>query len=51
MSRIYMWIAFRLPKLLVYWCFMRVLAHATSGIYASTGVPSLTAINAIERWK
>lgn len=44
------WIAWRLPRYLVMWCFYRVFAHATSGQYCNTGVPGLSMMDAIERW-
>lgn len=43
-------LAWRLPRWLVYWCFIRVAAHATCGKYSATEVPSLTAMEALERW-
>lgn len=43
-------LAWRLPRWLVYWCFIRVAAHATQGKYSETEVPSLTAMDALKRW-
>lgn len=43
-------IAWRLPKELVTWCFVRVVAHATTGPYGDTLVPHLTAMDALKRW-
>lgn len=45
-----MWIAWHLPKYLVMWCYYRVAAHATGGKWSNDGVPSVTMMNAIERW-
>lgn len=44
------WIAWRLPKSLVYWCAIRLNAHATMGTYGSQVVPELRAMDALDRW-
>jgi hypothetical protein len=46
-----MWLAWRLPKRLVHWAFIRVVAHATTGKHSNTIVPELTAMDAIARWE
>jgi len=43
-------LAWILPARLVYWCALRVNAHATSGKYSNQVVPELTAMEALERW-
>ena len=45
------WIAWRLPKSLVYWCAIRLIAHSTTGKYSSQFVPELTCINALKTWE
>ena len=50
MDRIYRWVADKLPKGLVYWAAMRMVAHATTGKYADEEVPALTAMDAMGRW-
>lgn len=40
----------RLPGWLVYWCSIRLMAHATTGKYGNTVVPELTAMDALKRW-
>jgi hypothetical protein len=50
-QQIQMWIAWAMPKWLVYWCTMRLIAHATTGPYSDQNVPELTAMEAIKRWK
>jgi hypothetical protein len=46
-----MWIAFHLiPRRIVYWCAMSVIAHATSGKWSNQIVLDLTAMDAISRW-
>jgi hypothetical protein len=44
-------IAWHLPKNLVYWCAIRVMAHSTTSQYSGQIVPDLTAIDALKRWK
>lgn len=43
-------IAWRLPRRLVMWCAIRVIAHATQGPYSGQVVPELTAMDALKRW-
>lgn len=50
MSKFYEWLAWKLPKGLVYWCALRVGAHATTGEYSNQTVPELTLIDATQRW-
>ena len=51
LDRIYMFLAWHLPKRLVMWCAMRIGAHATQGKYDTQIVPELNFMNAMERWK
>ena len=39
-----------LPRKLVYFCFMKVMAHATTGKYGDTVVPELSGMDAIQRY-
>lgn len=47
-----MWmkLAWLMPKQLVYWCAIRLGAHATTGKYATTEAPSMTFMDAVKRW-
>lgn len=49
-EKIYMKIAWIMPKQLVKMCAIRVGAHATTGKYSNQVVPELTFMDAIERW-
>jgi hypothetical protein len=49
-EKIAMFIAWRLPKRLVMWCAIRVIAHATQGEYERQIVPDLSAMDALQRW-
>ena len=44
------WLVARLPKKLVYFCFMHVMAYATTGRYGHTIVPQLSGMDAIKRY-
>lgn len=50
MEKIWIWIAWLLPRPLVYWCSLRLGAHATTGTHGQTIVPNLTFVDAIKRW-
>ncbi len=45
------WLAYKLPKKLVYFCVIRVFANATTGKYGKQMVSELTFIEAINRWE
>ena len=49
--KIWMWLAYRLPRELVMWAAIRLMAHATTGKYDTTIVPELTAMDALNRWE
>ncbi len=50
-ERIATWIAYRLPREVVYWAAIRLLSNATVGPYSSQIVPDLRAMDALQRWK
>lgn len=45
------WFVWLLPRNLVYWCSIRLIAFATQGEYGNTIVPELNAMDALKRWK
>ena len=45
------WIAWKLPRNIVMWAAIRLMAHATQGPYSKTEVPSLGIMEALSRWK
>ena len=50
-ERAWMTLAFALPKSLVLWAAVRLIAHATTGPrYGSTDATQLTAMDALKRW-
>jgi hypothetical protein len=50
-SAIGLWFVWRLPRRLVYWCSIRLIAHATTGVrYGNTLPDDLSVMDALERW-
>ena len=43
-------IAFLMPRRLVYFCAIRLVAYATQGEYGDTVVPDLPVMDALDRW-
>ena len=50
-DKIWMWIAWHLPKNLVKWCAVRLMAHATTGQYSYVLTTKTTIIEALQRWE
>ncbi len=51
MNRFYSWLAYKLPKKLVYWCAIRFGAFGTTGNkYGNTDVTSVRFITLLNRW-
>lgn len=44
------WLARRLAARVVYYCGVRIIAHATTGKYSDTVVPELTATECLRRY-
>jgi len=51
MEKFYKWLAWKLPRKLVMWCAIRLIANATQGIWKNQIVPKLTAMEAMKRWE
>lgn len=45
------WIVWRLPRSIVFWAAIRVVANATTGPYENQVVPELSAMDALDRWE
>lgn len=50
-ERLEMAVAWRLPRWLVYWAAIRLIAYGTTGRYGATVVPELSAMDALKRWR
>ena len=46
----WIWLAWKLPLRLVYWCAVRVGAYASTGCWATQDRCELTLMEAIRRW-
>ena len=44
------WLAWKLPKRVIMWCFYRVLAHATQGQYSTDSPTGMKWETIIDRW-
>jgi hypothetical protein len=49
-EKLNIWVAWRLPKEVVKWCFFRVGANATTGEYGKTDPSSMLFMDAAKRW-
>ena len=50
-DKILLKIARLMPKCIVKWCAVRLMAHATSGKYGNQDVTKLDIITALKRWE
>jgi len=50
-EKLLVWLAYKTPRKLAYWCAVRVLANATTGKYSNTVVGDLDALKALQRWE
>lgn len=49
-ERLARYVAWRLPRLLVYWCGMRLFVHATGGPWSHEESTGVTVTEALARW-
>lgn len=49
-EKFWLWLAWHLPRRLVYWSAIRLIAHATMGRHSGTIVTDLTAMDAKDAW-
>lgn len=49
-DKIAMWIAWHLPRWLVYWCAIRLNAHATQGVWGNESPNDISIMDALGRW-
>ena len=49
-DKVVMWVAWKLPHRLVYWCAVRVSAQASTGAYGHEITPEITMMDALDRW-
>lgn len=52
LDKFYLWLAFRLPRKLVYWCAVRLIAHATTQpAYQNMEPNRIGCMEALDEWK
>lgn len=44
-------LAWKLPRRLVMWCFVRVVAHATAGEWGNSSPTEVNTMEALNRWE
>ena len=49
-QKLMIWFVWKLPKWLIYYSSLRLLAHATTGKYGKTTESELKAVDALLRW-
>jgi len=49
-ERLAMWVAWHLPRWLVMWCYIRVVAKGTTGEWDGTVPNQLNVMEALRRW-
>jgi hypothetical protein len=47
----WLWLARHMPKKLVYWCAIVLMAHATTGENSNVETSTLTCIDALKSWE
>jgi hypothetical protein len=50
-TKLAIWFVWLLPRWVVLWCSVRLMAHATTGKWSHQVVPDLTALDALKRWE
>jgi len=50
MDKFYEWIAYKLPKRLVYFAAIRLMAYGTTGEYSYTSVTHVRMMTVLKRW-
>jgi hypothetical protein len=49
-EKFWTFLAWKLPKKLAYWAYIRVGVHGTQGPYSNQVVPELLMVEGLERW-
>ena len=49
-EKLQVFVAWKTPRWLVYWCSVRLLANATTGKNSHVVVPELTGVSALKSW-
>ncbi len=49
-EKLTMWIVWHLPRCMIVWAAIRLMAHATTGEYAHQDTSAITFADALNRW-
>lgn len=49
--KLWLWFIWRLPRPIVYWCAIRLVAHATTGKNGNVNPTDLGAMDALKMWE
>ena len=49
-EKFYTWVTWKLPKKLVYWCAVRLMAWATQGQWGNQSPNDVNIMDALKRW-
>ena len=49
-ERLKVWVAWKLPRWLVHWCVIRLMAHATTQVYPDRTPDSITIWEYLKAW-
>lgn len=50
-EKFWLWVAWHLPRPLVYWAAIRCATHATAGKYSGVEVPGVTITQMLDGWR
>lgn len=50
MEKLWLWLAWRLPRELVRWASVRLMTHATTTEYATKAVSEVSILDALRAW-
>jgi cytochrome c-type biogenesis protein CcmH/NrfF len=50
LEQVLVWIIWRLPRRIVYWAAIRLMAHATTAVYPTRTPDGVTILEALDAW-
>jgi len=51
MEKLFEYLAWKMPRRLVYWCAIRLMSSATCGKYSDTHPDEISVIEALDAWE
>jgi hypothetical protein len=49
-EKFWIWLSNHVPRKLAYWCTIRVMVHATTGLWSHEETPGVTCADVLKRW-